>query len=112
YRPRSTGCRGSMSAAELFDLKGQVTLVTGASSGLGVRFAQVLAGAGAAVVLVARLGERLSVVREGIEKAGGRALAVTADVLGRDGMMRAFDAAETAFGPVTVLINNAGVVTS
>jgi 3-oxoacyl-[acyl-carrier protein] reductase len=79
-------------AAELFDLKGRVALVTGASSGLGVRFAEVLAREGAAVALV-----------------GGRAVAIAADVLDRDAMMRAFDDAERAFGTVTILVNNAGV---
>jgi 3-oxoacyl-[acyl-carrier protein] reductase len=98
-----------MIATELFDLKGRVALVTGASSGLGVRFAEVLAGAGAAVVLVARRSDRLAAVKARIEQAGGRALAVAADVLDRDAMTRAFDAAEKAFGTVTILVNNAGV---
>jgi 3-oxoacyl-[acyl-carrier protein] reductase len=96
-------------AAELFDLKGQVALVTGASSGLGVRFAEVLAENGAAVALVARRTERLAEVKARIERAGGRAIAVGADVLDRTAMVRAFDAAEKAFGTVTVLVNNAGV---
>ncbi len=88
-----------MAAAELFDLKGQVALVTGASSGLGVRFAEVLAGAGAAVVLVARRADRLAAVQKQIGQSGGRAVAVTADVLDRDAMTRAFDAAERSSGP-------------
>jgi 3-oxoacyl-[acyl-carrier protein] reductase len=96
----------------LFDLTGQVALVTGASSGLGVRFAQVLAEAGAAVVLVARRADRLAAVKAAIEQTGGRALAIAADVTDRDGMTRAFDAAEQAFGTVSVLVNNAGVVAS
>jgi NADP-dependent 3-hydroxy acid dehydrogenase YdfG len=90
-----------MSAAELFDLTGRVALVTGASSGLGLRFAQVLAGAGAAVVLVGRRAERLAAVQAGIEAAGGRALAVGADVLDRRAMTRAFEQAQAAFGCVT-----------
>ncbi|MFL6798614.1 MAG: SDR family NAD(P)-dependent oxidoreductase [Xanthobacteraceae bacterium] len=98
-----------MSAAELFDLKGAVALVTGASSGLGARFAQVLAAQGAAVALVARRAERLHALREEIEGQGGRALALGADVLDHSAMRHAFDAAEQAFGTVTILVNNAGV---
>jgi len=98
-----------MKAAELFDLTGQTALVTGASSGLGVRFAEVLATNGAAVVLAARRRDRLADLQARIEAAGGRALGVEADVTDRDAMRRAFDAAEKAFGTVTVLVNNAGV---
>jgi 3-oxoacyl-[acyl-carrier protein] reductase len=101
-----------MGAANLFDLTGQIALVTGASSGLGVRFAQVLAEAGAAVTLLARRADRLEAVRADIEQAGGRAVAIAADVTDRAAMTRAFDAVEKAFGTVTVLVNNAGVVTS
>jgi 3-oxoacyl-[acyl-carrier protein] reductase len=98
-----------MSAAELFDLTGRVALVTGASSGLGVRFAEVLAGEGASVVLVARRAGRLAAAKARIDEAGGRAIAVGADVLDRRAMTRAFEKAEAAFGCVTILVNNAGV---
>jgi NAD(P)-dependent dehydrogenase (short-subunit alcohol dehydrogenase family) len=98
-----------MKAADLFDLTGKVALVTGASSGLGVRFAQTLAANGAKVVLVARRADRLAAVKQKIEAAGGKAIAAEADVLDRDAMKRAFDAAEKAFGTVTLLVNNAGV---
>jgi|SRR5262245_578917 NAD(P)-dependent dehydrogenase (short-subunit alcohol dehydrogenase family) len=98
-----------MKAAEIFDLTGQVALVTGASSGLGVRFAEVLAANGARVALVARRTERLAAVQDRIEQNGGRAIAIAADVLDRAAMRRAFDAAEAAFGTVTILLNNAGV---
>jgi NAD(P)-dependent dehydrogenase (short-subunit alcohol dehydrogenase family) len=101
-----------MKAAELFDLKGRVALVTGASAGLGLRFAQMLAANGAKVALVARRADRLEAAKADIEKAGGKAIAVEADVLDRDAMNRAFDAAERAFGPVDILVNNAGVAHS
>ena len=98
-----------MKASELFDLSGRVGLVTGASSGLGLRFAEVLAANGAAVALVARRKDRIVALQEKITAAGGRALALQADVLDAAAMRRAFDAAEAAFGTVTVLVNNAGV---
>jgi NAD(P)-dependent dehydrogenase (short-subunit alcohol dehydrogenase family) len=102
----------AMTAAQIFGLAGKVALVTGASSGLGLRFAEVLAENGAAVVLVARRADRLAAVKARIEAAGGSAIAVEADVRDRPAMQRAFDAAEKAFGTVTILVNNAGVVHS
>ncbi|MBW7950127.1 MAG: SDR family oxidoreductase [Pseudorhodoplanes sp.] len=98
-----------MKAADVFDMKGEVALVTGASSGLGLRFAEVLAANGARVVLVARRAERLDALKDKIAAAGGQAMAVEADVLDRRAMERAFDAAEKAFGTVSVLVNNAGI---
>jgi len=98
-----------MSAAEIFDLHGKVALVTGASSGLGAHFAQVLAASGASVVLVARRAERLTPLQAQIAKSGGKAITVSADVRDRNAMAGAFDAAEKAFGTVTILVNNAGV---
>jgi 3-oxoacyl-[acyl-carrier protein] reductase len=101
-----------MAAADIFDLHGRVALVTGASSGLGARFAEVLAGNGASVVLTARRADRLAALKARIEKSGGKALAAEADVRDRAAMRAAFDAAEKAFGTVTILVNNAGVVSS
>jgi len=101
-----------MTATQIFDLAGKVALVTGASSGLGVRFAEILAANGAAVVLVARRVDRLNAVKARIEQSGGRAIAVEADVRDRAGMQSAFDAAEKVFGTVTILVNNAGIVHS
>jgi 3-oxoacyl-[acyl-carrier protein] reductase len=101
-----------MSAAQIFDLRGKVALVTGASSGLGVRFAETLAENGASVALVARRADRLGALKARIEKSGGRAIAVEADVRERAAMQAAFDAAEKAFGTVTILVNNAGVASS
>jgi 3-oxoacyl-[acyl-carrier protein] reductase len=93
----------------MFDLTGRVALVTGASSGLGVQFARALADNGAAVALVARRADRLAALRDEIEARGGRAVAIEADATDRAAMLRAFDAAEAALGPVTILVNNAGV---
>ncbi|MDO8534883.1 MAG: SDR family NAD(P)-dependent oxidoreductase, partial [Xanthobacteraceae bacterium] len=97
-------------AGKLFSLDGRVALVTGASSGLGLRFAEVAAANGAAVVLVARRVKQLDAVRVKIEKAGGRAAVAVADVTDQANMRRAFDAAEKAFGTVDVLVANAGIV--
>ena len=101
-----------MKAVDLFSLKGRVALVTGASSGLGMQFAKALADNGAAVALVARRVDRLADMKKAIEAAGGRAIAVEADVTDRAAMLRAFDATEAAFGTVTILVNNAGIAQS
>jgi 3-oxoacyl-[acyl-carrier protein] reductase len=96
-------------AAQLFDLSGEVALVTGASSGLGRRFAMVLAAHGARVVVGARRRDRLEALSRDIAAAGGRSHAVELDVSDRSRILAAFDAAEEAFGTVTLLLNNAGI---
>ena len=101
-----------MKAAELFSLQGRVALVTGASSGLGMQFAKALADNGAAVTLVARRAARLKALKDEIESKGGKAIAIEADVTDRAAVARAFDAAEQAFGTVTILVNNAGIAQS
>ena len=101
-----------MAAAEIFDLHGKVALVTGASSGLGARFAEVLAENGASVVLVARRADRLDALKTRIEKSGAKAVVAEADVRDRAAMRAAFDAAEKALGTVTILVHNAGVASS
>lgn len=92
-----------------FSLQGKVALVTGASSGFGEHFAQVLAQAGAKVVLGARRTEKLQAVCDAIVASGGQAIAVTMDVTDSGSVHSAFDKAEKAFGVVTVVVNNAGI---
>lgn len=91
------------------DLTGRVAIVTGASSGLGERFARVLAAQGAAVALCARRGDRLEALAAQIEEAGGKALPVEMDAMDADALTAAVDRAEQAFGTVDILVNNAGV---
>jgi 3-oxoacyl-[acyl-carrier protein] reductase len=101
-----------MKAAEMFSLQGRVALVTGASSGLGTQFAKTLAENGASVALVARRADRLETLKKEIETKGGKAVALEADVTDRARMSAAFDAAEQAFGTITILVNNAGIAQS
>ena len=91
------------------DLTGEVALVTGASSGLGRRFALTLAAAGASVVACARRVEKLDDLVAEIEAQGGSAVAVPLDVSDATAIPGAVDAAEAAFGTVTILVNNAGI---
>ena len=91
------------------DLKGQVALVTGASSGLGLRFAKVLAAAGAKVALAARRVDRLEALAAEIKAAGGEAIAIAMDATDADQLIAAVAQAEIAFGTVTILVNNAGI---
>ena len=97
---------------DAFSMEGKVVLVTGASSGLGAHFAQVMASAGANVILGARRAEKLAEQVQQITEAGGTAMAVSMDVTDADSVTAALDQAEAAYGPVTVLINNAGVADS
>jgi NAD(P)-dependent dehydrogenase (short-subunit alcohol dehydrogenase family) len=92
-----------------FSLRGKTALVTGASSGLGRHFARVLSEAGAKVAIAARRLDRLQQLATELRAAGGSAAAVELDVTDRASIARAFDAAEAELGPVTVLVNNAGV---
>lgn len=94
------------------NLKEKVALVTGASSGLGARFARVLAGNGALTVLAARRVERLKDLRAEIEAEGGAAHVVELDVIDRDSIRAAVDRAEREVGPVDILVNNSGVSTT
>jgi NAD(P)-dependent dehydrogenase (short-subunit alcohol dehydrogenase family) len=97
-------------ALERFSLVGRTALVTGASSGMGHHFAGTLADAGARVVCVARRRQPIEALAANIRARGGEAVAVEADIGDTASVTQAFDAANTAFGPVDLLINNAGQI--
>jgi NAD(P)-dependent dehydrogenase (short-subunit alcohol dehydrogenase family) len=93
-------------AQDRFDVRGKVALVTGASSGLGDNFARLLAARGATVYAAARRTDRLKSLVADVEKAGGKAIAVTMDV-GDPGSVQAGIAAISG-GP-DIVVNNAGI---
>jgi NAD(P)-dependent dehydrogenase (short-subunit alcohol dehydrogenase family) len=90
-------------------LNGRSALVTGASSGLGRAFAGMLARAGAAVALAARRQDSLEQVRDDINGAGGKAVAVAMDVTNSQSIAAAISDAANALGKLDILVNNAGV---
>ncbi len=90
-------------------LDGKNALVTGASSGLGRRFASVLAAAGARVAIAARRTDRLATLQAEIERAGGRAHTVALDVTDVAAVRAGVAAAAAALGPLDILVNNSGV---
>ena len=94
------------------NFEGKIALVTGASSGLGARFAKVLAQAGAQVVLASRRVERLKELRAEIEAEGGAAQVVQLDVTDYASIKSAIAHAETEAGPIDILVNNSGVSTT
>ena len=101
-----------MTLTDMFRLDGKVAIVTGASSGLGVAFAQGLAEAGADLALGARRVDRLADTAELVEAAGGRALTVETDVADPDSCTNLVALAMEEFGRVDVLVNNAGIGTA
>jgi NAD(P)-dependent dehydrogenase (short-subunit alcohol dehydrogenase family) len=97
---------------DYFSLRGKVAVVTGASSGLGVAIAEVLAAAGAELVLGARRTDMLNATRSSIEQAGGKAIALDTDVSRVDHCERLTQAAMAEYGQIDILINNAGVTSA
>jgi short-subunit dehydrogenase len=90
-------------------LAGRVTVVTGASSGIGAALALRLAAEGCRVGLVARRRDRLAILADEIREAGGSAAVATADVGNRDQVLEAFASLQGELGPIDLLIANAGI---
>ena len=99
-----------MTADSMFTLKGKTALVTGASYGLGITFAETLAGAGANLVLAARSLDKLQALAARLTAAGHKALAVKCDVGNPEDVAAMVAAGWQHFGRIDVLVNNAGVV--
>ena len=91
------------------DLSGEVAFVTGTTSGLGARFARVLAACGASVALTGRRVERLEALAEEIRNAGGTCEPIAVDMTRRDSVRDALKQAEASLGLATILVNNAGI---
>jgi NAD(P)-dependent dehydrogenase (short-subunit alcohol dehydrogenase family) len=91
------------------DLTGDVAFVTGTTSGLGRRFAMVLAEAGARVALTGRRADRLDELAAEIRAAGGTCAPIPLDVTDADACIAAVGRAEDELGPVSILVNNAGI---
>ena len=90
------------------NLQGKTALITGASSGLGVRFAQVLAAAGARIIITARRADRLAALAEEITEAGGEVLSETLDVTRLDGFADFYESLNARGWTPDLLVNNAG----
>ena len=92
-----------------FDLSGQVAVITGCSTGLGVQMAEALANQGCNIVCLARRKEKVDANAEMLkEKYGVKAIGVVCDVTDTDGIAAAVDEIMKEFGRIDILINNAG----
>lgn len=92
-----------------FDLTDQVAFITGATSGFGERFAEILSDAGAKVVITGRRAQRLSTVKQKIERSGGKCFALPIDVTNVAQIKETVAEAEQLAGPISILVNNAGL---
>lgn len=101
-----------MTVLDMYRLDGRVAVVTGASSGLGVAFAQALAEAGADVALGARRVDRMNKTAALVERAGRSALCVGTDVADPQACTNLITQAMQEFGRVDILVNNAGIGTA
>jgi 2-dehydro-3-deoxy-D-gluconate 5-dehydrogenase len=98
-----------MASPKMFDLSGEVAVVTGGNGGIGRGIALGLAEAGAAVAILARNDEKNRVVVAELEQAGVPAMAVHLDVTRRDDLRPAMENVERKLGPISILVNNAGI---
>ncbi|MEW6644169.1 MAG: glucose 1-dehydrogenase [Pseudomonadota bacterium] len=96
-------------AASPFDLSGKVAVVTGGNGGIGLGMARGLAAAGAAIAIVGRNAAKSNDAAAAIERDGGRAIALTADVTSRADAARMVKDTVAAFGRLDILVNNAGI---
>ncbi len=96
-------------STSLFSLEGKTALVTGASSGLGRRFATCLSDAGANVILAARRTDKLDALAEDLRSKGGTAIAVAMDVTDQSSIETAVKTGWDEMGRIDILVNNAGV---
>ena len=94
---------------EKIDLNGRVAFVTGGGRGLGRNFARALARAGAAVAITARSKDQLDETIRLIEGVGGKIVVLPADVSDQDAVEQAVARTKQQFGPIDLLVNNAGV---
>jgi NAD(P)-dependent dehydrogenase (short-subunit alcohol dehydrogenase family) len=90
-------------------LEGRVAVVTGASGGLGEHFARVLSGAGARVAVAARRADKVQALAGELSARGARAMALQLDVTDAAAVAPALDRVEAELGPLSILVNNAGV---
>jgi 2-deoxy-D-gluconate 3-dehydrogenase len=98
-----------MAAPKMFDLSGEIAVVTGGNGGIGRGIALGLAEAGAAVAILARNQEKNSTVLDELKKLGVPAIAVQLDVTKRDALLPAMEQVERELGPISILVNNAGI---
>src|SRR5208282_2315020 len=98
-----------MSTSASFDLSGEVAVVTGGNGGIGRGIALGLADAGAAVAILARNEEKNRAVVDELANAGVPAIAIPLDVTRRDELRPAMEQVERKLGPISILVNNAGI---